>query len=110
MSDTTHDLLDGCNGLLGLIQLISVRDDLTPELREVLETNYRIHDARAAVAKAAGADARIEELEGALRDILTGCNVMLQIPQSPAQRRFIEEVKRVASAPLKSRPATEVAA
>lgn len=47
------ELLDGCNALLGLIQLISGRDDLTPELREVLRTNHRIAEGEAAVAKAA---------------------------------------------------------
>jgi hypothetical protein len=48
-------LYDGCNALLGLLQLVLGRDDLTPELRYVLETNHRIEEARAAVAKADGA-------------------------------------------------------
>jgi hypothetical protein len=43
---------------------------------------------------------RIEELEGSLRDIILGCDTMLQVESSPAQRRFINEVRRVASAPL----------
>jgi hypothetical protein len=43
---------------------------------------------------------RIQELEDALRDIVVGCDVMLQIQQTPSHRRFIEEVRRVARAPL----------
>lgn len=46
------ELLDGCNALLGLLQLVSGRDDLTPELREILRTNHRVAEAEAAVAKA----------------------------------------------------------
>ena len=46
------DLLSGCHALLGLIQLIGGRDDLTPELIEVLSSNHRIAEAEAAVAKA----------------------------------------------------------
>jgi hypothetical protein len=46
------ELFDGCNALLGLLQLVSGRDDLTPELREVLRTNHRVAEAEAAVAKA----------------------------------------------------------
>lgn len=46
------ELYDGCNALLGLIQLLLGRDDLTAELREVLTTNHRIDEAQAAVAKA----------------------------------------------------------
>ena len=48
------DLDSGCGALLGLIQLILGRDDLTAELRNVLTTNHRIDEARAAQAKARG--------------------------------------------------------
>lgn len=51
------ELLDGCNALLGLLQLVSGRDDLTPELREVLRSNHRIAEAEAAVAKATSSSA-----------------------------------------------------
>lgn len=46
------ELLDGCNALLGLLQLVCDRDDVSPALREVLITNHRIEEARAALAKA----------------------------------------------------------
>lgn len=46
------ELLDGCNALLGLLQLVCDRDDLSPSLRDVLTTNHRINEARAALAKA----------------------------------------------------------
>jgi hypothetical protein len=46
------DLLDGCNALLGLIQLITGRDDLPPAIREALETSHRVDEAKAAIAKA----------------------------------------------------------
>jgi hypothetical protein len=48
------ELYDGCNALLGLVQLILGRDDLSDELREVLTTNHRIAEASAATAKARG--------------------------------------------------------
>jgi hypothetical protein len=47
------ELYGGCNALLGLIQLLLGRDDLTDELRQVLTTNHRIGEANAAVEKAA---------------------------------------------------------
>lgn len=46
------ELLDGCHALLGLIQLVRGRNDLTPDLREVLHGNHRIAEAEAAIAKA----------------------------------------------------------
>jgi hypothetical protein len=46
------ELLDGCNAMLGLVQLLLDRDDLSPELRRVLTTNHRIDEAKAAVTKA----------------------------------------------------------
>lgn len=48
-------LANGCRAVLGLIELIRERDDLTPELREVLQSNHRIAEALAALAKAGGA-------------------------------------------------------
>jgi len=50
--DRADALASGCRAVLGLIQLISHRDDLTPELREVLRSNHRIAEAEAALAKA----------------------------------------------------------
>jgi hypothetical protein len=52
------ELFDGCNALLGLLQLVSGRDDVTPELREVLRTNHRVAEAEAAVAKATDTGAK----------------------------------------------------
>lgn len=48
------ELLDGCNAILGLITLISGRDDISPEIREALTNSHRIDDARAAIRKATG--------------------------------------------------------
>lgn len=47
------DLYHACNGLLGLLQLIESRCD--PMLLDIIRTNYRVHDAKAAVDKARGA-------------------------------------------------------
>lgn len=47
------DLLDGCNALLGLLQLIAGRSDA--ELLEIISTNHRVAAAKAAVKKATGA-------------------------------------------------------
>ena len=44
------DLLDSCNALLGLLQLIEKRCD--PELQEIIRTNHRVGEAQAAVDKA----------------------------------------------------------
>lgn len=46
------ELLDGCNALLGLIQLVCARDDMPAAIREALETSHRVDEARAAIAKA----------------------------------------------------------
>jgi hypothetical protein len=51
-SNCHDELYNGCNALLGLIQLILNRGDITPELREALNTSHRIEEARAAIAKA----------------------------------------------------------
>jgi len=49
------DLYIGCSAMLGLVQLILNRDDLSPELRAVLQAdNHRIAEAEAALAKADG--------------------------------------------------------
>lgn len=48
-------LYSGCSAMLGLVQLILNRDDLSPELRAVLQAdNHRIAEAEAALAKADG--------------------------------------------------------
>lgn len=46
------ELLDGCNALLGLLQLIENRCDA--ELLDIIRTNHRVAEAKAAVAKATG--------------------------------------------------------
>jgi hypothetical protein len=48
------ELYDGCNAMLGLVQLLLGRDDLSDDLRLALTTNHRIAEAEAAVAKAGG--------------------------------------------------------
>lgn len=48
---------------------------------------------------------RISELEATLRDIVVGCNMMLEVERQSSVRAFILEVKRVASAPLEGVPA-----
>lgn len=48
------DLDNSCGALLGLIELLLNRRDLTPDLRDVLTTNHRIDEAKAARAKARG--------------------------------------------------------
>jgi len=45
-------LVDACNGLLGLLQLIDGRDDVSAELRDVLRTNHRVVDAIEVVERA----------------------------------------------------------
>lgn len=42
---------EALRGMLGLIQLVLGRDDLTRELRHVLATNHRIEAAEIAVLK-----------------------------------------------------------
>ena len=46
------DLVDGCNALLGLFQLLCARDDAPAWLKDAFETNHRVTEARAALAKA----------------------------------------------------------
>ncbi len=48
------DLLNGCNALLGLIQLVCARDDMPTAIMGVLQNNHRIAEARAAIARAEG--------------------------------------------------------
>ncbi len=47
-------LYDGCNALIGLIQLVCSRDDIHPEIQKALLTSHRFAEACAAVAKADG--------------------------------------------------------
>lgn len=46
------DLLNGCRALVGLLQLVTCRDDISPELQDVLRGNHRIAEALAAIEKA----------------------------------------------------------
>jgi hypothetical protein len=46
------DLLDGCKALLGLLQLLDGRPDMPPLMREAINSNHRIAEAKAAIAKA----------------------------------------------------------
>lgn len=48
------ELLDGCNALLGLIQLVCDRDDMPAAIREALTTSHRVEEANGAIAKAEG--------------------------------------------------------
>ncbi len=48
----TWDLYDGCNALLGLLQLIRDRDDVSDDLAEILSTSHRVKEAEQAIAKA----------------------------------------------------------
>lgn len=48
------DLVDGINALLGLIQLVSARADMPPQIQEALRVSHRVEEARAALAKATG--------------------------------------------------------
>src|SRR5690554_1806159 len=45
-------LLNGCNALLGLIDLVSGRDDMPAAIKEALRDNHRINEARAAIKMA----------------------------------------------------------
>lgn len=53
--EAAPDLLNGCNALRGLIQLIRGRDDLPADLRAALQDNHRMAEAEAAITKATGA-------------------------------------------------------
>lgn len=48
------ELRDALLGMLGLVQLIRSRDDLSPDIRESLMNNHRIAAAQDALAKAEG--------------------------------------------------------
>lgn len=61
-----HDALPG---LVGLIDLILCRDDLTSELREALTTNHRIVTARAANAKNTRLLSAFSELQAAAQKV-----------------------------------------
>lgn len=43
--DRIEDLQNALNGLLGLIQLVAGRQDISPEVRDALTTGHRIVDA-----------------------------------------------------------------
>lgn len=46
------ELIDGINAVLGLLQLLSHRSDISDEVRRCLTEGHRIDEARAAIAKA----------------------------------------------------------
>lgn len=48
------ELYEGCNALLGLLQLLLGRDDLPDDVRDAMQTSHRVEEAKAAVAKARG--------------------------------------------------------
>lgn len=50
-------LTDGANALLGLLQLVSARDDMPPAIKDVLQTNHRVQEARDALALVRKAEA-----------------------------------------------------
>lgn len=45
------ELYDGCNALLGLLQLLTGRDDLPKWVNEIMQDNHRIIEAKQAIAK-----------------------------------------------------------
>jgi hypothetical protein len=45
-----EELTQALNGMIGLIVLVSGRDDISPELREVFNNNHRIAAALDAIA------------------------------------------------------------
>jgi hypothetical protein len=46
-----QDLRDALAGLIGLIVMVRHRDDVSPELRDVLRLNHRISEAHATLHK-----------------------------------------------------------
>ena len=46
------DLVDGCNALLGLLQLLCARDDAPAWLKDAFETSHRVTEARAILSRA----------------------------------------------------------
>jgi hypothetical protein len=48
------ELKNGCSALLGLLQLLAERADVSDDLRAALTSGHRIDEARAAIAKAEG--------------------------------------------------------
>lgn len=52
LAAASPDLLNGCNALLGLIQLVCGRDDMPPAIREALLSSHRIDEANDAVINA----------------------------------------------------------
>lgn len=48
--DVQEKLVDGINALLGLIQLVSHRDDMPPQIREALRVSHRVQEAQDALA------------------------------------------------------------
>lgn len=48
------ELKDGCNALIGLIQLVCGRDDMPPDIKKALLCSHRMDEALAALAQAEG--------------------------------------------------------
>ena len=46
------DLVNGINALLGLLQLVCMRDDMPAGIKDALQTSHRVDEAKAALAKA----------------------------------------------------------
>jgi hypothetical protein len=46
------ELLDALKGMVGLVQLVQGRDDVSPALRDVLRLNHRVSAALGAILKA----------------------------------------------------------
>jgi hypothetical protein len=47
-------LLNGINGLIGLIQLVCSRDDMPPAIKAALESSWRFDEAKLAAYQAEG--------------------------------------------------------
>ena len=54
MTPTEQRLVHACNGLLGLVQLVAGRADVSDELRDILSSNHRVIEAALAVAAVSG--------------------------------------------------------
>lgn len=50
-AEPTRELVDACNGLLGLIQLVASRDDLPPGLDDLMRLSHRVTTARQVVER-----------------------------------------------------------
>lgn len=53
------DLYNGCNALIGLIDLVCHRGDMPPQIKAALQTNHRLQDAQATVLSVEAKDADV---------------------------------------------------